>query len=76
MNEIYKEIALNVLIQAINDYKLLKKYGFKRMLSEDNRTYIYLDELEEFFNSDWCNHLLEYVSDLTGKDILRMLNKD
>lgn len=75
MNEIYKEIALNVLIQAIEDYKLLKKHGFKRMLTEE-KTYIYMDELEKFFNSKWCDYLLEYVSDLNGRDILRMLNKE
>lgn len=73
MNEFYKELALNTLICAIEDYKLLKKYGVKKLLTKENM-YITSSELEEFFNSDWCNYLLTYVSDLSGKDILRMLN--
>lgn len=67
-------LALGILLRAIEDYKLLKKYGYTRMVLR-NEGVISIDELEEFFNSRWCDVLLDSISELNGRDILKMLQE-
>lgn len=68
----YKYLAAEIIIKAIEDYKLLKEYDCKKLVVEDENT-ISIEELEEFFNSKWCDYLLSELSGFTGKDILRLL---
>jgi hypothetical protein len=75
MKELYNELAIEILLRAIEDYKLLKKYGFDKILTDD-KCWISKKELETFFNSNWCNFLLKQLSDLTGKQVLEMLNRE
>ena len=68
----YSTLALGILLRAIEDYKLLKEYDCTRLVVK-NGGVISSEELEEFFNSRWCDVLLDSISELTGRDILKML---
>jgi hypothetical protein len=70
----YTTLALSILLRAIEDYKMLKEHGFSKMTVEDDNV-ISIDELEQFFNSRWCDALLDTISELNGRDILKMLNE-
>ena len=74
MNEYFKDIAFSIIEQAIEDYKLLKSFDVDELDFYDEDT-ISKSELEEFFNSDWCDFLLLNMN-LTGEDILRYLNRE
>ena len=74
MNEYFKDIAFSIIEQAIDDYKLLKSFDVDELDFYDEDT-ISKSELEEFFNSDWCDFLLSNMN-LTGEDILRYLNRE
>jgi hypothetical protein len=67
-------LALGILLRAIADYKLLKRHGCTRMVIK-NEGVISITELEEFFNSRWCDVLLDSISELNGRDILKMLQE-
>lgn len=70
MMDAYKELATAIVMQAIDDYNMLKKKDATRFI-EDQQIVSYV-ELRRFFNSDFCDDLLVDVT-FTGKDILRML---
>lgn len=70
----YNELALSILMRAIDDYRMLQKFGCKKLIVEDDNV-ISLKELEEFFNSRWCDVLLSSISELRGRDILKMLKE-
>lgn len=59
----YKALALAIIIKAIDDYREAKEW---------NRP---TDEIEEFFESEWCTNLLQNLA-LTGKDILEYLRNE
>ena len=69
----FNELAFSIVLQAIEDYKLLLEYDVDYIV--DDHTLISRAELEEFFNSEWCDGLLSLMSNLTGKAILRHLKK-
>ena len=54
----YQELANAVVIQACNDYKRVYKQSLRRsgIVVEPN---LELEELEEFFRSDWYKQLTE-----------------
>lgn len=74
MNRQYNDLVLSIIEKAVNDYRLLKEIGAKKIYLLDEGT-ISKKELEDFFCSDWCDFLLSNM-DLTGKDILRYLNRE
>lgn len=59
----YKQLAFAIILQAIDDYRENKEWNRPN------------DEVEEFFESKWCNALLQNLK-LTGKDILEHLRKE
>ena len=69
-----RELAFNIVEQAVIDYKLLLKYGVDRLNLIDEG-YITKAEIEDFFRSEWCDFLLCNMK-LTGEDILRYLNRE
>lgn len=70
----YNELALRILMRAVNDYKLLKELECTKLTVEDENV-ISLVELERFFRSEWCDFLLSSISKLSGRDILKMLQE-
>ena len=76
-NEYYENfntLAFATILQAIHDYELLRDLDTTELTMDDRDT-ISKCELEEFFNSEWCDWLLQNMS-LTGKDILSYLEKE
>lgn len=69
----FNDLALSIIELAVEDYKLLKEKKAYRLLVDDY--VIRKKDLERFFNSKWCDYLLSNM-DLTGKDILRHLNRE
>lgn len=69
----FNDLALSIIEMAVEDYKLLKEMGANRLYTD--KCVITKKELEQFFNSKWCDYLLKNM-DLTGKDILRHLNRE
>lgn len=72
-SESARELAFNIVEQAVIDYKLLLKYGVDRLNLLDEGC-ITKAEIEDFFRSEWCDFLLQNMK-LTGEDILRYLNR-
>lgn len=70
MTNAYNELATAIVMQAIDDYNMLKKMDATKFV-EEQQTVSYV-ELRRFFNSEYCDNLLVDVT-FTGKDILRML---
>lgn len=71
MFEYYNDLALAIVQQAVEDYKLLQFLGVEKYyFFEDQKTT--KTEIEEFFRSPWCDLLLSSVQ-LTGLDILKRL---
>lgn len=70
----FKELALSIITTAVDDYKLLKDTGCNKMILTDG-TIVSIDELEDFFLSEWCDFLLGELH-LTGQDILNFLNRE
>ena len=73
MNNEYKELAFEVIIRAIDDYRFLKELGVSKFDFLDEGV-ISKKEIEDFFRSEWCDFLLQNMN-LTGEDILRYLNR-
>lgn len=69
----FDDLAFSIVLQAIDDYRLMKHLGIVKMKDEDGQV-ISKKEIAEFFNSDWCDSLLGDMN-VTGKDILRILNR-
>ncbi len=59
----YKQLAFAIILQAIDDYRENKEWNRPN------------DEVEEFFESQWCTALLQNLK-LTGKDILEHLRNE
>ena len=74
MNNEYKDLAFEIIIKAIDDYRFLKELGVSKFDFLDEGV-ISKKEIEDFFRSNWCNFLLSTM-DLTGEDILRYLNRE
>ena len=74
MNNEYKELAFAIIINAIDDYRFLKEIGASKVDLIDEGV-ISKEEIEDFFHSDWCDFLLSNMN-LTGKDILRYLDRE
>ena len=74
MNTNFKELALSIIEKAVTDYKLLLELNVKEIDFFDEGR-ISKIELEEFFRSEWCDFLLGNMR-ITGKDILRFLNRE
>ena len=74
MNNEYKEIAFEIIIKAIDDYRFLKEIGASKVDLIDEGV-ISKEEIEDFLRSNWCNFLLSNM-ELTGEDILRYLNRE
>lgn len=74
MNNSFKNLAFTIVEKAVNDYKLLKKLGVTRIVTEHEGT-ISKSEIEDLFHSGWCDYLLQNMK-LTGEDILIYLNRE
>lgn len=74
MNDFYNDITSSVIMRAIDDYKLLKQVGASYVIV-DGGYRLYKSEIENFFNSEWCDFLLSNMN-LTGKDILEYLDRE
>ena len=62
-------LICRIFEQAIEDYKVLKANKIEKYKSRD--CCYSIKDIEKFFDSKWCEHLLELIdSGLTGKDIL------
>lgn len=59
----YKSLAFAIILQAIDDFRENKEWNRPN------------DEVEEFFESEWCDALLRNIK-LTGKDILHHLRNE
>lgn len=52
----WKMLAIGIVVRACLDYRLLNIRNAKyRVINGD---YVYKDELEDFFDSQWCDALL------------------
>lgn len=69
----YKELAFSILLQAIEDYKMLQEFDASELRIDSD--VVSKDELEDFFTSEWCDSLLSAISGLTGESILKMLQE-
>ena len=69
-----KDLAFYIIIQAIEDYRILQRHGVDKLIKNKQKK---LDkrEIEDFFRSDWCDFLLSNMN-LTGKDILEYLDRE
>ena len=67
----YKNLAVAIVEQAINDWKQLEEYNINKMRILGERT-ISKNELSEFFKSQWCKLLLHDL-DLIQDDICKYL---
>jgi hypothetical protein len=61
----YKGLAIAIIVQAVEDYRFAKEFHMEAEL----------EEVEGFFNSDWCDQLL-FNMRLTGRDILAFLERE
>lgn len=66
-------LAFSIIEKAVNDYKLLLELNTEE-INFCNAGKISKVEIEEFFHSEWCDFLLQNMK-ITGKDILRYLNR-
>lgn len=64
----YNDLALEIVTQAVEDYKYLRRLDIQC----DRIEGICQSELEDFFNSPWCEFLLQNIQ-ITGKDILKWI---
>lgn len=71
---IFDELAFSIVERAVDDYKLLKRLKLEKLDFYDEGS-ISKRELEKFFRSEWCDFLLGNMR-ITGKDILRFLNRE
>lgn len=70
-----KELAEAVLVQAIEDWKELEEKG-KTYISHKADGSFSLQEIEAFFNSRWCEIILESLRiKMSGQDFISMLRK-
>lgn len=69
-----EELAFSIVLQAIEDYKLLRHYHRSVIYLGEER--ISRKELEDFFKSEYCDELLSLTTHLNGRDILRYLNRE
>ena len=74
MCENFKELGFSIILEAINDYRLLKEIGASEINLIDEGI-INMNELENFFQSDWCDFLLSNLN-ITGNDILDYFNRE
>lgn len=69
----WDDLALCIIEKAVKDYKTMKRMGVERM--KVNKKVVTKKEIEDFFNSTWCDFLIRGMN-ITGKDILRHLQRD
>lgn len=68
-----EELCTAVLIQAVEDYQDLNKRGLTSRTDPKSGKYS-KNEIARFFNSKWCEVLLESIgSDFSGQHILNCL---
>lgn len=68
-----KLLATMIVVQAITDWKsIIKQRDF---LDRKPNRYKNLNELREFFNSEWCKFLMMFM-EITPKQILNQLEKE
>ena len=64
-----KELACQILEQAVSDYKALQKNKVTKL--KDRYGVFTAEELETFFGSTWCEYLLYTLKiGLSGKDVM------
>lgn len=73
-SESVKELAFDIVEQAVSDYKLLLESGMDSLNLLDEGC-ISKAEIESFFHSEWCDILLLNLK-VTGEDILYYLNRE
>lgn len=71
MRECWNNLALAIVQQAVEDWKLLDELGYDEHWIK-NEGHISYRELERFFHSDWCDFLLSNTN-LTGMKIYKTL---
>lgn len=63
-------LICRIFEQAVEDYRMLKEEGVHKKGSY-NVGFCSIDDIESFFNSDWCMRLLKMIDcNLKGIDIL------
>lgn len=77
MNDnVMKEVCESVIMQAVEDYRELKRKGVEYINDRINGSYS-IQELDAFFHSDWCNALLKANNiKYDGVTILRQLKNE
>ena len=66
----YTELSISIILQAVTDYRTLLKFKMKRHNRHDSEES--LEELEDFFRSDWFKTL----TDLDGEMLIKRLKEE
>ncbi len=65
------ELANEIIDRAIADYRNLKRLHKEKAGSWKRGGEYSINELEDFFHSDWCNFLLKHMGkNFTGAELL------
>lgn len=55
------ELAASIIEQAVEDWKQLQYGKLKRALGKPDYSFVYTEEVKEFFQSRWFEHLLSFA---------------
>lgn len=68
-------LVSRIFEQAADDYIDLKRHGISEVNTANGRFYS-LSELTDFYNSRWCNELLELMDiNIVGSEIPNIINQ-
>lgn len=75
--EVYKKLIHAIIIQAVDDYKYLKRNNLEHYRDRGSRDTYSVKELERFFKGKWGNALIDSTNiNLTGNEVLSKISQE